>query len=602
VAKDKHRYRLDVSTKRLVGRLWRDWVRAYAGRLGVGLVLMALTAAGSAAYPKLIGTGIDALEAADMRLVWLMAPVFVVLTFATGLANYFQSVITQSVALRVIADLQRALFRHLMAADLSLFHATATGKLISRFTVDVQLLRDAVSKSFTGMVRDSLMVVFFTAVMFWEDWLLALVVFLVFPATVVPIVRIGRRLRRVSTNFQQVVGDLTALLNEAFDGIRLVKTYRMEGRLADNTGAVVDEARDLTIKAARGRSRMYPIMETLAGIAVALAFVVGALRIQSGVTSLGSYVTFIAALIMAYRPMRSLGNLNASLQEGLAAAERLFALLDTRPSIVDRADAKPLTVTDGAVRLEGVRFAYDAEVPALGGVTLDVPAGKTVALVGPSGAGKSTVYNLIPRFYDVDAGRVTIDGQDVRDVTLASLRDAIALVSQEITLFNDTVRANIAFGRPEADDAAIEEAARAAAADDFIRELPRGYDTIVGDRGVKLSGGQRQRVAIARAMLKDARILLLDEATSALDTESERQVQAALDRLREGRTTLVIAHRLSTVAAADLIYVLDGGRLVESGSHGELKARDGLYARLCRLQFHDAGAIPLAPESARASA
>jgi len=299
----------------------------------------------------------------------------------------------------------------------------------------------------------------------------------------------------------------------------------------------------------------------------------------------GSFFAFITALLLAYEPIKRLAKLNANLQEGLAAAVRVFALLDQPPEIRDRADARPLAVSGGAIRFEEVSFAYGPGSPALDGVTLEVPAGKTAALVGPSGAGKSTVINLIPRFYDVDAGAVTVDGQDVRSVTLDSLRRQIALVSQEILLFDDTVRANIAYGRPEASDAEITAAAEAAGAAEFIAALPQGYDTPVGPRGGNLSGGQRQRVAIARAMLKNAPILLLDEATSSLDSESERHVQDALSQLMVGRTTLVIAHRLSTVIDAEVIYVMDAGRIVESGRHAELLARGGAYARLHALQF-----------------
>jgi subfamily B ATP-binding cassette protein MsbA len=313
----------------------------------------------------------------------------------------------------------------------------------------------------------------------------------------------------------------------------------------------------------------------------------GGYQVIEGTRTAGTFFSFITALLLAYQPMKTLANLTANLQEGLAAAQRVFAVLDIEPEIRDAPGALPLAIAGGEIRFEAVRFTYPNGGPALNGVDLLVPAGNTVALVGASGAGKSTVLNLIPRFYDTGSGRVSIDGTDVRRVTLASLRGAIALVSQEVSLFDDTVRGNIAYGRFGASEAEITAAARAAAADEFIRALPQGYDTLVGEQGIKLSGGQRQRVAIARAMLKNAPILLLDEATSALDTESERQVQAALKRLMRGRTTLVIAHRLSTVLDADLIYVIDAGRVVEFGTHAELIARGGAYQRLYALQFAD---------------
>jgi subfamily B ATP-binding cassette protein MsbA len=335
-------------------------------------------------------------------------------------------------------------------------------------------------------------------------------------------------------------------------------------------------------------------MENLGGVAIAVVIFYGGWQVIDGATTTGAFFSFITALLLAYQPMKTLANLNAHLQEGLAAAQRVYALLDTAPAITDRVDAQPLAIDAGAITFDDVRFAYGDTAPALGGVTLEVPAGRTAALVGPSGGGKSTILNLIPRFYDVDGGAVRIDGQDLRDVTIASLRGAIGLVSQEVSLFNDTVRANIAYGREGASDADIRAAAEAAAATGFIEALPDGYETVVGEHGVKLSGGQRQRIAIARAMLKNAPILLLDEATSSLDSESERLVQAALDRLKAGRTTLVIAHRLSTVTDADVIYVVEDGRIAEQGNHGELLVRNGLYARLYAIQSADAAGAGMA--------
>ena len=581
------RTRERTATHKLVGRIWRDWIRKYVGQVVLGSLLMAVAAAATGLYPMIVETAVDKLSARDRELLWLVPPAIIAMTLIKGSAAYGHSVITARLALRVIADLQRAMFVHLMRADLGLFHDTSTGKLVSRFVNDVNLLREALTKALTGMVLDTLTLIALISAMFYLDWLLAIVVFFVFPLSIWPIVRIGRRLRDVSASTQEEIGQLSGLLTEALASARLIKSFRMESYQTERANVVIENVRRLITKAVRGRARLYPILETLSGTAVAAVLAYGAMTIILGDGSLGALTGFLTALFMAYQPMRRLGNLNASLQEGLASAQRIFALLDQAPRIVDAPDARPLIVTAGEIRIDGVTFSYEGGRPALCGIDLIAPAGKTVALVGPSGAGKSTVLNLIPRFYNLSHGSVSIDGQSITSVTIASLRQQIALVSQDVTLFNDTVRANIGFGRPGYDDAAIFAAATAAAAADFIGELPEGYDTIVGDRGVKLSGGQQQRIAIARAMLKDAPILLLDEATSALDTESERQVQLALDRLRRGRTTLVIAHRLSTVAAADLIYVLDDGRVVESGTHGELQQRGGLYERLCRLQFHD---------------
>jgi subfamily B ATP-binding cassette protein MsbA len=398
-------------------------------------------------------------------------------------------------------------------------------------------------------------------------------------------VRIGRHIRKVSGRTQAQVGRLTTLLDETFQGVRYVKAYAMEAYEKLRAGQAIEAVFRLNYKGARTRSLLHPIMEVLGGLAIVAVLLYGGHQVIAGTKAPGSFFAFITALLLAYEPVKRLAKLNANLQEGLAAAVRVFALLDREPEIRNAPGAAPLSIKGGSIGFEGVTFSYDAASPALHDVSLEVPAGKTVALVGPSGAGKSTIMNLIPRFYDVDAGRVTIDGQDLRGLTLQSLRAQIALVSQEILLFDDTIRANIAYGRPEASEAEIAAAAAAAGVEGFVSELPQGLETPVGPRGDMVSGGQRQRIAIARAMLKSAPILLLDEATSSLDSESERQVQQALTQLMAGRTTLVIAHRLSTVVGADIIYVVEDGRIVESGSHAALLARAGPYARLYALQF-----------------
>ncbi len=576
---------MNESTGYLIGRLWRDWIRAYLGRMAGAAALMVIVAATSAAYPKLIELAINMLESADPRILTVLPAAIIAITFIRGIASYGQSVLSQSMALRVIADLQKAMFARLMHADLAALQRTPTGIHISRFTNDVNLMRDALSRSMTAMVRELLTAAALIGMMFHLDWVLALIVVFVFPIAGRPILRLGRRLRRASANVQTGLGSLTATLNQSFGGIRLIKAYGMESYENTRTDALFDNVYRLIMKTVKGRARTQPIMETLGGVAVALVLAFGGYRVMSGTGTLGGFVGFLSAVLLALQPIRSLGNLNASVQEGLAAVKRTFDLLDTEPQVTDRPDAHAFETVTGHVRLDAVSFAYEPGKSALDHITIDVPAGLTVALVGPSGAGKSTVLNLIPRFYDTDTGTVSIDGNDVREVTLASLRSHIALVSQDVILFNESIAANIGFGDPAAGRAAIEAAAADAAAHEFIAQLPNGYDTIVGERGVKLSGGERQRIAIARAMLKNAPILLFDEATSALDAEAERQVQGALARLSKGRTTIVIAHRLATVVGADLIYVIDEGRVVESGVHTDLLAQDGLYARLARLQF-----------------
>jgi subfamily B ATP-binding cassette protein MsbA len=573
-------------TLALVRRLVRDHVRPHARSVVVAVGCMAVVAAATAGNAWLMKPVIDdVFIRAEQDMLYLIAIAVFMLAVIKGTAGYIEDVRMEYVGQRVVADLQNRMYARLIRADLAFFHDHPTGALISRFTNDASLVRHSSVKTLTGMVKDSLTLVFLVALMFVQDWLLALIAFVFFPAAVLPVARIGRRMRKVSANTQAQMGELTTILDETFQGARVVKAYGMEDYEIGRTRKIIDRILGLAWKAARVRSAVRPLMESLGGVAVAGVILYGGWQVIAGGTTAGTFFSFITAMLLAYQPMKNLAALNTNMQEGLAAVQRLFAVIDGEPAIKDRPDARALGRVAGAIRFEGVRFGYAPDMPALDGVDLDVPAGRTVALVGPSGAGKSTILNLIPRFYDVQAGRVTVDGVDVRDATLASLRANIALVSQEITLFDDTVRANIAYGRPDATAAEIDEAARNAGAHDFIAALPQGYDTHVGGRGLKLSGGERQRLAIARAMLKDAPILLLDEATSSLDTETERQVQAALARLKRGRTTLVIAHRLSTVADADLIFVIDGGRVVEIGAHRELLARDGTYARLYALQF-----------------
>ncbi len=569
-------------------RLIRESVRPYTGWIAGAVLFMLVVSATTGLSAWLMQPVVDDIFIAKSESALWWISFAVIATFAVkGVANYAQTTMISRVGLKIIADTQNRLYAHLARMDLGFFHDNPTGTLISRFTVDIAMMRNVVSNALTSLGKDLMSLIALVGVMFYQNWELAAISLFVFPVAILPISRLGRRIRKVTANTQAETGLFMTLLEQTFQGIRVVKAYGMEDYEKERVGGLINKIFGLTYKSARIRALSSPIMETLGGLAVAVVIAYGGLQVIGGAIEPGAFFSFITALLMAYEPMKRLANLNANIQEGLAGVGRLFDLLDIEPDIVDRPGARTLNKVNGDISLTGVTFSYDKINPALNGVDLTVPAGKRVALVGPSGAGKSTILNLIPRFYDIDSGAVLIDGIDVREVTMASLHASIALVSQEITLFDDTIRANIAYGRAGASEQEIVEAAKNAAADDFIRALPDGYDTMVGEQGVRLSGGQRQRLTIARAMLKNAPILLLDEATSALDTQSERQVQAALDELMSGRTTLVIAHRLSTVVDADLIYVIDGGRVIEHGSHAELLDRGGAYARLCALQFTD---------------
>ena len=576
----------DTPSRALYGRLVREAVAPYAGWFGVAVFCMAAVAVSTAALAWLMDPVVNRVfveRRAD--LLWPVG-LGVFATFAVkGAATYGQTVIMTRTGQTILTDLQNRLFRHLLCMDLSFFAANRTGALISRLTTDINAMRVAVSSALTALGRETLSIILLVGVMFYQDWLLATIALVAFPAAVFPVASLGRRLRKVTANTQAHTGSFMTLVEQSLSGIRLVKGYRMEEYEAGRAAILTATIRDLIIRAEHVKALASPLMETLGGVAVTIVIVYGGWRVIQGDTSAGAFFSFITALLSAYRPMKALANANAQINEGLAGAERLFAVLDTSPVLSDAHGALPLKVKHGEIRFNRVGFSYEGNIPALTNVSFAVTPGETTALVGPSGAGKTTILNLIPRFYDVTSGSITIDGQNIQGATVASLRESIALVSQDVVLFDDTVHANIRYGRPDASGAEVRAAARAAGADDFIGALADGYETMVGERGQALSGGQRQRLAIARALLKDAPILLLDEATSALDTETERQVQAALDTLKKGRTTLVIAHRLSTIAAANQICVIDQGRVVEAGAHGELMERNGLYARLHAMQF-----------------
>lgn len=582
--KQRSSFRLDDASRALLKRFLEDWVWPRWRELATTLALTTCLAAATGAYPTVIKLSFDTLMAGNKGggVLWWVLTAIVGITITRATFLYFQAIATNHFVLRITTDMQKQAFAHLIAADFARLSRDTPGRLVSKLTNDIGFIQTALTSGLNSTLRDSLSVIALVISMLYLDWMMTLVVLGVYPLAAWPIAKISERLRRVAKLTQTGLGDMTSMLTENLSGARLIKSFRLEDYAAQKLDASFDQVFSLRMKSVRTRARMDPLLEALGGLAVAGVVAFAYLRISSGISTVGDFMGFVTALLMAAQPIRALGNLAGRVHEGLAAAETVYGIIDEKAAIIDKPDAKPLTVGKGAIAFKAVSFAYDpgSREKAVYDFTLDVPGGKTVALVGRSGAGKSTIVNLVPRLFDVVGGSIAIDGQDVRDVTLASLRDQVAIVSQDITLFDDTIAANIALGRLSASQDEIIAAAKAAAAHDFIMAQPDGYQTIIGDRGGKLSGGQRQRLALARAILKDAPILLLDEATSALDTESEQLVQEALARFTKNRTTLVIAHRLSTVQKADMICVMDAGYIVERGTHGELLARNGSYARL----------------------
>jgi len=577
---------LNQSSRSIVIRLWRDWMRAHLKQLLIAVTLMIVVAASTGALPLLIEKSVSLLQQKDYTFFWMPLAIIAVSIFR-GLVGYIQNIVSQSVALKIINRIQKAMFAHLMYSDVNSFEKTSSGKLISRFTNDVNMMRDTLSKSLVGLAKNTIVSIVLIGVMFYLDWLLATIIVTLLPVAGRPVIRIGQRLRRVATSIQIEMGELTANLDQSLTGIRLIKSYRMENHEQIRANNLFENVYLLAMKIVRGRSRTYPILEVMGGISIAAILSFGGWRVISGTGTLDGFVGFLTALIIAYKPIRSLGPLSANIQEGLSAVNRSFELLDINPKIFDRSNAKPLQRCEGAIEFEKVSFTYDSVISALNNVSFKVKPGQTAALVGPSGAGKSTILNMILRFYDSESGVIKIDGTDTQEFTIASVRSQIAFVSQEAIIFDTTIASNIGLGRPNAPMKDIVLAAKAAAADEFISSLPEGYNTLAGENGVKLSGGQRQRISIARAILREAPILLLDEATSSLDIESEQRVYDALSHLSTARTTLVIAHRLSTIVNADIIFVVDKGHIIEQGSHKELLAKGGLYTKLSKIQFRD---------------
>ncbi|MDQ6973617.1 MAG: lipid A export permease/ATP-binding protein MsbA [Mariprofundaceae bacterium] len=566
-----------------------QFLKPYSVRLAMAMVCMVILAACTAGMAWLLQPALDqALSGKSPEYVYMIPLGVILLYLVKGSAYFGQSYWMGWIGQRVIYDLRDQIYTALSHQSLSFFAHRKTGEVLTRISYDVTLVQSAVSTSVTALMRDSMSIIFLVAVVFYQDWLLALIVITVFPVVVYPILRFGRKMRSASYDGQVVMGKMSSLVEETVGGIRVVKAFGMEDYERKRFRDLIGEFMHHQMQVLRVNAMSFPVMELVAGFGIAGVLYYGGLRVASGEATAGTLMSFLAATLMLYEPVKRLSAANNQIQQGLSAAERIFDILDEKNDVEDAEDAQEIEVFQHSIRLEDVALQYaNTDSPVMSHINLEVKRGQVVALVGRSGAGKSTLANLVPRFMDVTEGRVLIDGIDVRDVTQKSLRQHMALVTQDVVLFNDTVRNNIAYGYANMDQRRVEAIAKAANAHDFIMSLPEGYDTMVGERGVILSGGQRQRLSLARALLKDAPILILDEATSSLDTESEHLVQQAIERLMKGRTVIVIAHRLSTIRHADTIVVLDDGSILQQGNHESLLAEGGLYAELYHMQFED---------------
>ena len=561
--------------------------KPHSVRFFIALVCMLVVGATTSALAFLVKPALDEIflkRNSDM-LKWI--PLAVVgIYLIKGVCSYVQTVLMNYIGQRVVADLRASLYRKIQTQSLAFFTKNPTGLLMSRITNDAGYIQGAVSEAVTALLKDSFTLLCLVFVIFYRDWQLAVIAMLVFPLAVIPIAKFGQRMRQIASRTQVTLGSLTTLLQETISGTRIVKAFNMEEYENRRFAGENERLFRLNLKAASINAVSSPFMEFLGGIGISSIIFYGGYQVIQGQSTPGTFFSFLTALIMLYEPVKRLTNVNNTIQQGIAGAQRVFGIIDLVPEIQNSPDARPLPRISRDIHIRDVDFHYE-ETPVLKAINLKIRAGEVVAFVGMSGGGKTTLLNLIPRFYDVMQGAIFIDGHDIRTVTVESLRGQIAIVTQQTILFNDTVRNNIAYGDIAKTEEQIIAAAKAANAHAFIMKLPRGYDTLIGEQGAKLSGGERQRISIARALLKDAPILILDEATSSLDSEAEIEVQDALDNLMKGRTTLIIAHRLSTIRNASRIIVLVNGEIREEGTHETLLSCQGEYCRLYQMQFKD---------------
>ena len=565
-----------------------QYVKPYKSRLAIAMVCMVIVASMAGAQAYMIKPLLDEIFFKQDRTMLTLVPLAILGIFLVkGVFSYIYSYYLVKVGQSVIRDLRNLLYSHIQSLPLSFFLKKPTGELISRILNDVSLIQGAVSNVLVGILKDTCQVIFLIGVIFYQDWRMALIAMVSLPLVVYPIINFGRRHRRLSISNQQTTAQVSNILYETITGNRIVKAFCMEKYEVSRFAKILDKLFAIVMRDTRIGAISRPLMEFLGGIGISLVVWYGGSQVLDGKSTPGTFFSFLTALIMIYEPIKGISAINNSLQQGTAAAERVFDVLDVEPDVPEKKDAIELPRVNNAIEFTDVRFQYDEDTEVLKGINLKVRVGEILAVVGSSGGGKSTLVNLIPRFYDVNSGSLAIDGTDIRDVTFKSLRNQIGVVTQQTILFNDTVRNNIAYGSLDASEEQIRDAARAAHALSFIQHLPKGFDTVIGESGARLSGGERQRLSIARAILKNAPILILDEATSSLDTESEHEVQQAIENLVQSRTTFVIAHRLSTIRNADRIIVIQNGTIVEEGTHDTLLPLGGVYTMLHDMQFQD---------------
>ena len=574
-------------TLKTIRRIWKSYASGSTKLLLIALSCNAIVALTTPALPELIRRVIDDIFVnADRGMLTILPLVAISIMLIRAIGTYGANVTINYIGQRIVGSLQKDLYRSILNSDLSYINSIHSARFISSFTADSSKLRETMSSVVVNLSRNILMVVGLVGYLFYVDAILATIFFIVIPPAAIGLKFLGKKLRKAIRMSLEEIGALSALVSETLKGIRIIKAYGKEQMHVRKASEVIDKVVNFSMKGVRARSASAPIMEIVTGVAIACIIYYAGNKSLDGLMTVGSFMAFTTAAGLLYDPLKAVANLQAMLQEGVAASQRLFPILDNKPKIQDKKNLKKPEIVSGSINFENVSFSYsENDKDVLKNISIKIKSGQTVALVGPSGAGKSSLLNLVPRFYDVSSGKVEINDVDIKDLSLADVRSSSALVSQDTLIFDLSIKENIIFGNDNVSEKTFQNVCEDSLVDEFVKDLPDGYETIAGESGVRISGGQKQRIAIARAMIKNAPILLLDEATSSLDSDSEKKVQIALDKLIKNKTALVIAHRLSTVRNVDKIYVIDKGTVVEEGDHDSLIKNDGLYSFLFKTQF-----------------